>query len=83
MADEFRPDLVLLDIGMPVISGFDVASKLRARPEFNDVVLIAVSGYGQEDTLKRSREAGFDDHAVKPIDLDKLDGLLRRTRRRD
>ncbi len=47
------------------------------------MVLIAVSGYGQEETLNRSREAGFDDYAVKPIDLDKLNGLMRRTRRRD
>ena len=83
MADEFRPDLVLLDLGMPVISGFEVASRLRARPEFNDVIVIAVSGYGQEDTIKRSGEAGFDAYAVKPIDLDKLNGLMRRTRRRD
>jgi DNA-binding response OmpR family regulator len=83
LVDEFRPELVLLDIGMPVINGFEVASSLRARPELNDVILIAVSGYGQEETLKRSHEAGFDDYAVKPIDLDKLDGLMRRTRRRD
>ena len=47
------------------------------------MVLIAASGYGQEETLNRSREAGFDDYAVKPIDLDKLNGLMRRTRRRD
>jgi len=66
-----------------VISGFEVASKLRARPEFDDVIIIAVSGCGQEDTLKRSGEAGFDDYAVKPIDLDKLNGLMRRTRRQD
>jgi len=83
VADEFRPDLVLLDLGMPVISGFEVASKLRARPEFDDVIIIAVSGYGQEETLNRSLDAGFDDYAVKPIDLDKLNGLMRRTRRRD
>jgi CheY-like chemotaxis protein len=83
VADEFRPDLVLLDIGMPLISGFEVASMLRVRPEFDDVIIIAVSGYGQEETLKRSHEASFDDYAVKPIDLDKLNGLMRRTRRRD
>ena len=81
VADEFRPEMVLLDIGMPVISGFEIASRLRAKPEFNDVVIIAVSGYGKEDSLKRSREAGFDDYAVKPIDLDKLTALMRRTRR--
>ena len=47
------------------------------------MIIIAVSGCGQEDTLKRSGEAGFDDYAVKPIDLDKLNGLMRRTRRQD
>ncbi|MGA7495286.1 MAG: chemotaxis protein CheB [Isosphaeraceae bacterium] len=83
VADQFRPDLVLLDIGMPVISGFDIASRLRAKPEFNDVVIIAVSGYGKEDSLDRSREADCDDYAVKPIDLDKLTELMRRTRRRE
>ncbi|MGO9111959.1 MAG: response regulator [Thermoguttaceae bacterium] len=83
VADEFRPEMVLLDIGMPVISGFEIASRLRAKPEFNDVVIIAVSGYGKEDSLKQSREAGFDDYAVKPIDLDKLTELMRRTRREE
>jgi len=82
VADEYRPDLVLLDLGMPVISGFEVASRLRAKPDFNDVILIAVSGFGQEENLKRSREAGFDDYAVKPIELDKLNGLMQRSRRR-
>ena len=82
-ADEFRPDIILLDIGMPVINGFEVASRLRANPDFDKVAIIAVSGYGQFETLKRSQEAGFDDYAVKPINLRKLNELLRRTRRQD
>ena len=80
VADEFRPELVLLDIGMPVVNGFEVASRLRAKAEFNDTIIIAVTGYGQEETLKRSREAGFDDLTVKPIGLEKLTELMRRTR---
>jgi CheY-like chemotaxis protein len=68
-ADEFRPQVVLLDIGLPDLDGYHVARCLRARPWGDDVILIAVTGRWQEDDRKRSTEAGFDRHVVKPVDL--------------
>ena len=63
----FRPDIVLLDIGLPGLSGFDVAKALRARPEHRDLMLVAVTGYGMEEDRRQSEEAGFDHHLVKPV----------------
>jgi CheY-like chemotaxis protein len=58
------------------MNGHDVARRLRARPGLDDVVLVAVTGWGQEEDRRLSREAGFDSHMVKPIDLDALRDLL-------
>jgi signal transduction histidine kinase/ActR/RegA family two-component response regulator len=66
-AREFRPEVVLLDIGLPGMSGYDVARALRERPEGQGVVLAALTGYGQEQDRRRSREAGFDVHLTKPV----------------
>jgi two-component system, sensor histidine kinase len=71
-ARAFRPDVVLLDIGLPGMDGFQVASALRALPETSRAHLIAVSGYGQEKDRARSAQAGFDLHLVKPVDPGKL-----------
>jgi DNA-binding response OmpR family regulator len=74
-ARDFRPNAVLLDLGLPGVDGFEVARRLRA--EFpKGLQLIAVSGYGQPDHRRRSREAGFDHHLLKPVDLDELTRLL-------
>jgi PAS domain S-box-containing protein len=64
----YRPEVVLLDIGMPGIDGYEVARRLRAQPEFRATALAAITGYGQEDDRRRSREAGFDHHFTKPVD---------------
>jgi PAS domain S-box-containing protein len=72
----WRPDVALLDIGMPKLSGHEVARRLRAQPEFHDLILVALTGWGQEDDRRRSREAGFDHHLVKPCDLAVLYSLL-------
>jgi PAS domain S-box-containing protein len=72
----FRPDLMLLDIGLPGLSGYDVAEKLRAHPESEDITLVAMTGWGNEDDLRRSRESGFAHHLVKPVDLDALRDLI-------
>ena len=72
----FRPDVVLLDIGLPGIDGFTLAKALRARPETSAARLIAVSGYGQERDRARSSEAGFDLHLVKPVDPGKLTAAI-------
>jgi PAS domain S-box-containing protein len=71
-ADAFQPEVVLLDIGLPGLDGYQVARRLRADPRHSSVRLIAVSGYGKEQDQQRSKEAGFDDHLVKPVDFDSL-----------
>jgi PAS domain S-box-containing protein len=80
IAPSFGPEVVLLDIGLPGLNGYEVARQLRAIPQFNRTLLIALTGYGQEEDRRRSFEAGFDHHLVKPVDLATLEGLLR-TRR--
>ena len=76
MARRLRPDVVMLDIGLPGMNGFEVARELKAAPETSGCVLIAVSGYGQTEDQRRSREVGFDHHIVKPADLAALERIL-------
>ena len=81
VAAEFAPELILLDLGLPGMDGYEVARRLRQAPSTRDAVLVAVSGYGQDEDIRRAREAGFDDHAVKPVDADRLDALFRLRRK--
>jgi two-component system CheB/CheR fusion protein len=76
LANEFRPEIVLLDIGMPDMDGCEIARRLRARPEFAETLLIALTGWGQEADRRRSEEAGIDHHLVKPVDPDALAELI-------
>jgi PAS domain S-box-containing protein len=73
---ELRPDVVLLDIGLPLVDGYEVARLCRQEPALEHVVLVALTGYGQEEDRLRSREAGFDAHLVKPVNLEELRVLL-------
>jgi CheY-like chemotaxis protein len=73
---ERRPDVVLLDIGMPGMNGYVVAERLRRLPGAEELILVAVTGYGQEDDRTRAREAGFDYHMVKPVEPADLKELL-------
>ena len=66
MAAEFRPAIVFLDIGLPVMDGYELAARLRELPELNGVRLFALTGYGQESDRQRTRDAGFDHHFTKP-----------------
>ncbi len=76
-AETFRPSLVLLDIGLPVMDGYEVARRLKTSYTGRDSVrLLALTGYGQEEDRRRAREAGFEHHLVKPIDLDRLHAIL-------
>ncbi|MDG3008234.1 PAS domain-containing hybrid sensor histidine kinase/response regulator [Paludisphaera mucosa] len=70
------PDFILLDIGLPGMSGYEVASRLRREACCKDVVIVAVSGYGQDEDRRRSKAAGFDHHLTKPLDHDALLALL-------
>ncbi len=75
-AETYRPDLVLLDIGLPGMSGYDVARRLRAQPAFQQTVLAALTGYGQEADRRTAFDAGFDLHLTKPVDLNELERLV-------
>ena len=74
---EFRPSAVLLDIGMPGMDGREVARQLRERPEYRDITLIALTGWGQDEDRRQSELAGFNHHLTKPADIGTLEVLLR------
>jgi signal transduction histidine kinase len=76
---DYRPDAVLLDIGLPGMSGYDVAREVRVRPELGQPVLIALTGFGSEEDRRQSRESGFNAHLVKPVELTALQALLAET----
>lgn len=78
VARTFLPDLVLLDIGLPGIDGFEVCRRMRKLPGWQNTVIVANSGYGQVDDRQKSEDAGFDHHLVKPINLAKISGLAKR-----
>jgi len=85
VAKSFDPDVVLLDVGLPVADGYEVARRLRDRPGGDRLMLVALTGYGQEEDRRRSSAAGFDHHLVKPVNVDRLLELLSssvRSRRR-
>jgi CheY-like chemotaxis protein len=74
--------VVLLDIGMPGMDGYEVARRIRELPEFKDTLLVALTGWGQEEDRRRSQSAGFDHHLIKPADIGALQALLNSTDRR-
>jgi len=82
-AVEYQPDVVLLDIGLPEMDGYEVARRLRQQAELRHTKLIAVTGYGQDADRQRSQEAGFDFHLIKPVDSDVLQELLESLMKRD
>ncbi|WP_441293166.1 response regulator [Sorangium sp. KYC3313] len=70
VASRLAPDLALVDIGLPVVDGYEVAQRLRVLPEGRHIWLVAVTGYGQPSDRRRAEMAGFDDHLVKPIPIE-------------
>jgi two-component system CheB/CheR fusion protein len=82
-AASFLPDVALLDIGLPGMTGYDVARRIRAEPALAHVVLVAQTGWSQPEDRQRSLEAGFDHHLVKPVDVDELKRILLKTARRE
>jgi CheY-like chemotaxis protein len=78
LARDFRPHIAFLDIGLPVMDGYELARRLRGVPGLVDVRLVAVTGFGQDTDRGRAREAGFDEHLVKPVEIDELRRLMDR-----
>jgi PAS domain S-box-containing protein len=76
VALDYHPDVVLLDIGLPGLNGYEVATRMRQQPALHNIVLVAITGYGQEADRQRSKKAGFDHHLVKPADFDKVQQIL-------
>jgi CheY-like chemotaxis protein len=76
VAAAFRPDLMLLDIGMPKLNGYDTARRIREQPWGKGIVLVALTGWGQDEDKRKSEQAGFNAHLVKPVDPAALDTLL-------
>jgi CheY-like chemotaxis protein len=77
-AGEVKPMAAVLDIGLPVMDGYELARRLRATPGLEDLKLVALTGYGQPGDRARAREAGFDEHLVKPVVVDELERVLER-----
>ncbi len=75
-AKDFRPEIAILDIGMPLMDGYELARRLREAPQTSTTVLVAMTGWGQEEDLRKAKEAGFHHHVVKPADPDELEKLL-------
>ena len=82
IADEFHPAIAFVDIGLPVMDGYELAARLRERPDLQSIRLIALTGYGQESDRRKSRHAGFEHHLVEPVDLRAVDAVLESGRTR-
>jgi CheY-like chemotaxis protein len=74
--------VVLMDLGMPVMSGDEAARQIRRQPWGSEMVLVALSGWGQDEDKRRSRDAGFDSHLVKPVETAELERILATLRKR-
>ena len=76
LTEAFRPDVVLMDIGMPKVNGYEACRRIRSQPWGQEIVIIAQTGWGQDEDKRKSQEAGFTFHMVKPIDFVILEKLL-------
>jgi CheY-like chemotaxis protein len=77
LAEGFRPDIAFVDIGLPVMDGYELAGRLRELPGLAGIRLVAVTGYGQESDRQKSQAAGFHHHLVKPVDFDAVQAVVR------
>jgi CheY-like chemotaxis protein len=75
-AEQFRPEIILMDVGMPRLNGLDATRRIREQSWAHNMVIIALTGWGQENDRERSREAGCDGHLIKPVNLSELEMLL-------
>jgi PAS domain S-box-containing protein len=77
MAEAYRPDLIVLDIGLPKLNGYDACRRIREQPWAKDIIIVAATGWGQEEDRRRSHDVGFDHHLVKPVDAAEVVRLLK------
>jgi CheY-like chemotaxis protein len=75
-AERFKPDLILMDLGLPRLDGYEACRLIRRKPWGQGIVIVALTGWGQEEDRRRTREAGFDAHLVKPVRYEALQELL-------
>ena len=75
-AEEFRPDIILMDVGMPKLNGYEATRRIRETPFGKDIMIVALTGWGQASDVARSIEAGCSAHLVKPVDFAELERLL-------
>jgi CheY-like chemotaxis protein len=73
----FRPDIILLDIGMPQLNGYEACSRIREQPSNKGILIVALTGWSQDDKIQRLQQAGFDFHLIKPLEIAALEKLLR------
>ena len=76
LAKSFHPEVVILDIGMPVMTGYEVCQIMHKEPVLQNTIFIALTGWGNKEHMERSKEAGFDYHLVKPLDIEVLKNIL-------
>lgn len=81
-AQSLRPDLMLLDIGMPGMDGYEVARRMREQEATRDATIVALTGWGKDEDRRNSREAGYEHHLVKPPDLAEVEQLIKRLQNR-
>jgi CheY-like chemotaxis protein len=82
LAEKHQPDVILLDLSMPVVDGYEVARTIRRQPRGQEPMLIALTGWVQERDKQKARDAGFDHHVVKPTKASDLRGILSQAKRR-
>jgi CheY-like chemotaxis protein len=75
-ADDFKPEIILMDVGMPNLNGYDATRRIRETDSGRDIFIVALTGWGQAEDVERSREAGCSAHLIKPVDFAALDRLL-------
>jgi CheY-like chemotaxis protein len=76
-AATFHPDIILLDLGMPQLNGYEACARIREQPSNKKTLIVALTGWTQDDKKQRSQQAGFDFHLIKPVELPALEKLLR------
>ena len=77
-----RPDIAIVDVGLPYLDGYEVATRVRAAPAGRELFVVALTGYGQAEDRRRALDSGFDEHLIKPLDLQRMRTVLDRARSR-